>query len=155
MDHTLRVAAFPVRGRLVTRGDPGYIPGPKERFSVSKVMAMIALLGLTAWAACDGARQARRQARRIAVVDCARLCARSFQECAVEVAVATGKVKRERVAALQAAGVFEKVQSYGHGACLRDCREKQGRGSDAGRINACLAKSGCGPFAECIKRVVQ
>jgi hypothetical protein len=122
---------------------------------MTKVMALTALIGLAVWAACDGAQQARRQARRTATVDCARLCARSFQECAIEVAVATGKVKRERVAALQAAGVFEKVQAHGHGACLQDCQKKQGRGSDAQRINACLAKSGCEPFAECIKRVMQ
>lgn len=122
---------------------------------MKKMLALAGLLGLVYVPACDGAQKARHKARRAQKVDCDRLCTRSFKECPVEVVVAAGNTKRERVAALKAAGVFERVQALGHAACLRDCKKKQGRGSDAGRINACLAKQGCKLFAECIKKVVQ
>ena len=122
---------------------------------MKKILVVAGLLGLVSAPACDGARKARQKARRAQKVDCEKLCTRSFKSCAVEVVVAAGKMKRERVVALQAAGAFEKIQSYGFEACLADCKKKRGRGSDAGRINTCLAQKGCQPFAECIRKVVQ
>jgi len=122
---------------------------------MNRMVALAGLVGLLVAPGCDGARKARQRARRAQKVDCDRLCTRSFKRCAVEVLVAAGKTKPERVAALQATGAFEKIQSYGYKACLRDCNTKKGRGSDASRINACLAKRGCKPFAECIQAVVQ
>ncbi len=119
------------------------------------VLALVGAVGVVLLLGCDSARKAQQRARRAQKVDCARLCARSFNECALEVVVATGRLKPERVAALKAAGVFEKFQTLGYGACLRDCKKKQGRGSDAGRINDCLAQKGCLPFARCIKKVIQ
>lgn len=121
---------------------------PMERAFVNKglVLAGLAgLLGLVLAPACGGAHKARQKARRAQKVDCAQLCTRSFKRCAAEVVVAAGNTKPERVAALKATGAFEKIQSVGYEACLRDCNKKQGRGSDAGRINECLAKRAAPP----------
>lgn len=120
-----------------------------------RFLLLIALLGVAVAPACDRGRKARQKARRAQRVECARLCDRSFKECPVEVLVAAGRIRPERVAALRASGAFDKIQSVGRQACLRDCKKKEGRGSDAPRINACLAKKGCKPFADCISRVVQ
>ena len=128
---------------------------PMERRSMQKMIVLAGLLALVVAPACNGAQKARRKARQAQKVDCVKLCTRSFKTCATEVVVAAGNTKPERVAALQATGAFEKIQSVGYEACMRDCKKKQGRGSDAGRINACLAKKGCHAFAECIRRVVQ
>lgn len=122
---------------------------------MNKALVLAALAGLVLAPACGGARKSRQKARRAQKVDCVQLCTRSFKSCAAEVVVAAGNTKPERVAALQATGAFEKIQSVGYEACLRDCKKKQGRGSDAGRINECLAKKGCDPFAKCIRSVVQ
>ncbi len=119
------------------------------------LFALASVVGLALAPGCGGARKAQQKARRAQTVDCTRLCTRSFKKCSLEVVVATGRLKPERVAALKAAGVFEKFQRLGYEACLRDCNKKQGRGSDAARINDCLAQKGCMPFADCIKKVIQ
>jgi hypothetical protein len=120
-----------------------------------RLLALVFAMGLLLAPGCGDARKARRKARRAQKVDCVRLCTRSFQKCALEVVVATGRLKPERVDALKAAGVFAKFQTLGYEACLRDCNKKQGSGSDAARINDCLAQKGCMPFADCIKKVIQ
>jgi len=126
-----------------------------KRWTLHKILALVGAVGVVGGLGCDSERKAQQRARRAQKVDCARLCARSFNKCALEVVVATGKLKPERVAALKAAGVFEKFQTLGYEACLRDCKKKQGRGSDAARINDCLAQKGCMPFAACIKKVIE
>ncbi len=122
---------------------------------MNKLLALVVLLGVTGAVACDGARKARKKARLSHKVDCVKLCTRTFKKCPAEVVVAAGKMTTKRLESLKAAGAFERIQSLGYDACLRDCNKKKGRGSDVGRINTCLKKVGCKPFAECIKEVIQ
>ncbi len=119
--------------------------------------ALLALLLLGAagcWMTGAGCR-ARGASGEPQVVSCEALCKRSFVTCPVEVIVAAGSTRPERVEALRATGAFEQIQEAGQRACLSDCNKKKGRGSDAGRINACLAKEGCEEFARCLGGVLR
>ena len=107
----------------------------------SPVGALGVLLGVGLAASASGCDTVK--------VDCDKMCSRAFKECASEVVIAAKKGTVESMKTVEKAGQLPKIQEAGYKACMRSCKKSKGMGSDAAKINECLAKKGCKAFAEC------
>jgi hypothetical protein len=88
-------------------------------------------------------------------VDCEKMCDKTFKECVGEVLVAAGKTDQAKLDQLTKTGKIKGVQETGYGACLKDCKNKKGFGSDAGSINKCLEIKDCKEYAKCIRKHIK
>ena len=91
----------------------------------------------------------------VGTVDCDTVCNRTFGQCAAEFFIASKAMKKEKVLLTQKVGIFPRIQKEGLDNCLRSCRSLKGKGRNAKAVNDCLKLDACGPFADCIVKLMK
>jgi hypothetical protein len=100
-------------------------------------------------------KKSKAEKRAQMTVDCDRMCTKTFRLCVSEVLVGSGKLDQAKIDMIKKAGAFKKVQDAGYGACVKDCKKKEGFGTDAADINVCLKMDKCADYAKCIKQHIR
>ena len=113
----------------------------KKTATNAVILAFAMAVGTTAAIGCSKVK-----------IDCKKVCKRTFDECLEDVLIASGKLSKDKLDMAKKAGMLGKMKKQGFDACMKNCKDKKGIGSDAGEINKCMKKKNCKEFAECMKK---
>jgi len=113
------------------------------------------LIGVLAMAGTAGACKETADTPKVVLVDCKRLCKKTFSTCGREVFIKSGKLRVDKARLFKVLHILEKVKAEGLESCLKSCGEHRGTFSDGEQVNRCLEIEGCDAFAACITKYIR